>query len=256
MERRGLEGLRLMPSGRRRSPYRQLKEEAFRANLEIPARGLAVYTWGNVSAFDPELGVYAIKPSGVPYGELTEDAMVVVDLEGNIVEGTLRPSSDSPTHLALYQAFPSWGGAPLRGIIHTHSPHAVAWAQACRPVPVLGTTHADHAPCPIPCAPYLSPEAVERDYEAETGHLIVETMRKLKHDPHELSMILVAGHGPFAWGESAEKAVYNGVVLEEVCRMAYLTRELAEGPVQLPDHIIAKHYARKHGPGAYYGQGK
>lgn len=234
------------------SPYAQLKEEAWLANVEIPARGLALYTWGNVSAFDPAAGVFAIKPSGVPYNELRAESMVVVDLDGVIAEGDLNPSSDTPTHRILYREF----GKAACGIIHTHSAHAVAWAQACRDIPLFGTTHADHIQTPVPCTPYLSEEAVARDYETETGNLIVEHFRARSLDPAEVTMVLVGGHGPFAWGADAAKAVYNGRVLEEIARMALMTLELNPAAVPLPAHIVSKHYNRKHGSGAYYGQKK
>lgn len=236
------------------SPYASLKQEAWEANCEIPVRGLALYTWGNVSAFDPRAGVFAIKPSGVPYPDLKAEDMVVIDLEGKTVEGSLNPSSDTPTHLVLYREFTAHDGALVRGIIHTHSTHAVAWAQACMDIPLFGTTHADHIQVPVPCTPYLSKEAVERDYEKETGDLIVDHFRAGKLNPDEVSMVLVGGHGPFAWGASAAKAVYNGAVLEEVARMAYLTRQINPGAKPLPDYIVGKHYSRKHGPNAYYGQ--
>lgn len=238
------------------SKYSSLKEEAWAANMEIPARGLALYTWGNVSAFDPALGAFAIKPSGVPYPELTPDSMVVVDLEGTVVEGSLNPSSDTPTHRVLYREFASRSGSGIRGIIHTHSTHAVAWAQACRPIPLFGTTHADHIQVPVPCTPYLSREAVEKDYEAETGSLIVDEFSRQGLNPEEVSMVLVGGHGPFAWGNSASKAVYNGAVLEEIARMALLTLQIRPDAGTLADYIVDKHYRRKHGPNAYYGQGK
>ena len=238
------------------SPYKALKEEAWAANMEIPVRGLALYTWGNVSAFDPALAVFAIKPSGVPYPDLTADKMVVVDLEGKVVEGDLNPSSDTPTHRVLYAEFAGAGKAGMRGIIHTHSTYAVAWAQACKAVPLFGTTHADHIQLPVPCTPYISREALARGYELETGTLIVDTFRKQKLNPAEINMVLVGGHGPFAWGSSAEKAVYNGAVLEEVARMAYLTLQINPKARPLPDYIVNKHYMRKHGPDAYYGQGK
>lgn len=228
--------------------------KAWKANLEIPARGLALYTWGNVSAFDPRQGVFAIKPSGVPYPDLTAEQMVVVDLEGKVVEGRLNPSSDTPTHLELYREFTVSAKALVRGIIHTHSTHAVAWAQAGRPIPLFGTTHADHIQVPVPCTAYLSREAVERDYELETGKLIVETFRQEELNPDEVSMVLVGGHGPFAWGPSAAKAVYNGAVLEEIARMAWLTLQINPHSGELPDYIVSKHYQRKHGPNAYYGQ--
>ena len=234
--------------------YQSLKEEAYEANMEIPKHDLAVYTWGNVSAFDAGKSVFAIKPSGVPYSELTSDAMVVVDLDGKIVEGKLRPSSDTQTHIVLYKEFAVKGGCKVGGIIHTHSPAAVGWAQAMRAVPLFGTTHADHIQTEIPCTPYLSKEAVERDYEKETGTLIVEHFKQHGYNPAETNMVLVGGHGPFAWGSDAAKAVYNGVVLEEVCKMALNTILVNSGAMQLPDYIVNKHYMRKHGPDAYYGQ--
>lgn len=236
------------------SEYASLKEEAWEANCEIPARGLALYTWGNVSAFDPKAAVFAIKPSGVPYKDLRPQDMVVIDLEGKKVEGSLNPSSDTPTHLALYREFSTGKEEGVRGIIHTHSTYAVAWAQTCRDIPLFGTTHADHIQVPIPCTPYLSREAVENDYEKETGTLIVDHFRTLKLKPEEVSMVLVGGHGPFAWGSSAAKAVYNGAVLEEIARMAFLTRQINPLAGPLPDYIVSKHHSRKHGPNAYYGQ--
>jgi L-ribulose-5-phosphate 4-epimerase len=229
--------------------YKTLREEAFEANREIPRRNLAIYTWGNVSAFDPQRGVFAIKPSGVEYDALTPESMVVVDLEGNIVEGALRPSSDTNTHRVLYREF-----SGIRGITHTHSAYAVAWAQARRSVPVFGTTHADHGAEEIPCTAVMSPEAVKNNYELETGNLIVETFRKGTIDPAHITMVLVAGHGPFAWGKTAAESVYHGAVLEEVCKMALLTLMVNPAAEVLPKHIINKHWERKHGAGAYYGQ--
>jgi L-ribulose-5-phosphate 4-epimerase len=236
--------------------YQTLKEQAYEANMQIQEQHLALYTWGNVSAFDASKGVFAIKPSGVPYPELTPDSMVIVDLEGNVVEGTLRPSSDTPTHVVLYREFAVNGGCKTGGIIHTHSTAAVSWAQAVRPVPLFGTTHADHIQTAIPCTPYLSKEAVERDYEKETGDLIVAHFKEHGLNPSEVNMVLVGGHGPFAWGTDAAKAVYNGAVLEEICRMALNTVQINPGAMPLPDYIVNKHYQRKHGPNAYYGQKK
>jgi L-ribulose-5-phosphate 4-epimerase len=229
--------------------YKTLREEAFEANREIPRRSLAIYTWGNVSAFDPGQGVFAIKPSGVAYDELTPESMVVVDLEGSIVEGKLNPSSDTKTHQVLYRAFPG-----IRGITHTHSPYAVAWAQARKPVPVYGTTHADHGSQAIPCTPVMSAEATRNNYELETGNLIVETFKKAGLDPAHDTMVLVAGHGPFTWGKDAAQSVYHGAVLEEICKMALLTLSLDPQAQMLPEHIIRKHWERKHGADAYYGQ--
>jgi L-ribulose-5-phosphate 4-epimerase len=230
-------------------PYKTLREEAFEANREIPRRGLALYTWGNVSAFDSAKGLFAIKPSGVAYDELDPASMVVVDLAGEIVAGALNPSSDTNTHRVLYRDFPCIGG-----ITHTHSPYAVAWAQARRSVPVYGTTHADHGAEEIPCTAMMSAEAVRNDYELETGKLIVDTLKKNNSDPAHTTMILVAGHGPFAWGKSAAQSVYHAAVLEEVCKMALLTLSLDPLAEPLPEHIIRKHWERKHGDNAYYGQ--
>jgi L-ribulose-5-phosphate 4-epimerase len=229
------------------SAYRELKERAWTANQEIPKRGLAIYTFGNVSVLDAARGVMAIKPSGVEYGKLTADDLVVMDLEGTIVEGKLRPSSDTPTHLVLYRA---WKG--VGGVVHTHSTYATGWAQARLPIPIYGTTHADHLAEDVPCTAVMSDEAVERDYEVETGKQILECFRG--KNPLHVPMVLVAGHGAFAWGETAEKAVYNAVVLEELAKMAFVTRTLAPSALRLPDRLIEKHFERKHGKHAYYGQ--
>jgi L-ribulose-5-phosphate 4-epimerase len=229
--------------------YKTLREEAFEANREIPRRNLAIYTWGNVSAFDPGKALFAIKPSGVPYEDLSPGSMVVVDLEGRIVEGKLNPSSDTRTHCVLYKEF-----SGIRGITHTHSPYAVAWAQARKPVPVYGTTHADHGAQTIPCTELMSPERVRNDYELETGNLIVETFKAKSLSPAHIQMVLVAGHGPFAWGKDAAQSVYHGAVLEEICKMALLTLSLDPLARPLPEHITRKHWERKHGPNAYYGQ--
>ena len=230
-----------------KSSYSELKQQAFEANLEIPRRGLAIYTFGNVSAFDAERAVFAIKPSGVPYEKLTAADMVVIDLDSKTVEGSLRPSSDTKTHAALYKAFKGLGG-----IVHTHSTYATAWAQARMPIPIYGTTHADHLAEDIPCTEVMTAEAVGGDYEAETGTQIIECYRA--RDPHQTPMVLVAGHGPFAWGKTAEKAVYHAVVLEELAKIASITRTLDPGAARLPDYLVRKHFERKHGKGAYYGQ--
>lgn len=231
------------------SPYRELKERAWVANQEIPKRGLAIYTFGNVSALDAERGVIAIKPSGVEYDKLTVEDIVVLDLSGKVVEGELRPSSDTKTHIVLYQAWKNVGG-----IVHTHSSYATGWAQARLPIPIYGTTHADHLPEDVPCTEVMSDAAVERDYEVETGNQILKCFEGKK--PLETPMVLVAGHGPFAWGETPEKAVYNAVVLEELAKMAFVTRTLDPSAPRLPDRLIQKHFARKHGKNAYYGQKK
>ena len=229
--------------------YRRLAEEAFEAKPGTPKLGLAILPWGDASAADASLGAFAIKPSGVAYDALAVDSMVIVDFEGAVVEGSLNPSSDTPTHAALYRAW-----AVVEGIVHTHSPFATSWAQACSPVPVFGTTHADQSAEPIPCTPYLSEAAVRGDYEAETGKLIVETLAKLGLTPKDAPMILVAGHGPFTWGATAEKALHNAATLEELCKMALWTRIIAPGQAPLPGYIVDKHWERKHGAGAYYGQ--
>lgn len=229
--------------------HKELKREAYEANLEIPRQGLALYTFGNASAFDAHAGVFAIKPSGLPYAQMTADDMVVVDLQARVVEGTLRPSSDTRTHAVLYRAFQGIGG-----VCHTHSVYAVAWAQARRAIPIYGTTHADHLTVPVPVTEVISDEAVARDYEEETGLQIVRRMQGVS--PQEVEMIVVACHGPFAWGRTAMKSVYNARVLEELAQMAYLTRSIDPATPELPEAVIRKHYDRKHGAHAYYGQDK
>jgi L-ribulose-5-phosphate 4-epimerase len=229
------------------SPYRELKERAWAANLEIPRRGLAIYTFGNVSAFDADRGVMAIKPSGVPYDTLSVNDLVVLDLEGTIVEGSLRPSSDTPTHLVLYR---NWKG--IGGVAHTHSSHATGWAQARLPIPIYGTTHADHLAEDVPCTAVMSDEAVERNYEVETGNQILACFED--RDPLTTPMVLVAGHAPFTWGKTPEQAVYNAAVLEELSRMAFVTRTLDPDAPRLPRSLLRKHFERKHGKNAYYGQ--
>jgi len=227
--------------------YDELKDQAWRANLEIPRRGLAIYTFGNVSAFDAERAVFAIKPSGVAYENLSAADMVIVDLNAEIVEGPLRPSSDTKTHAALYRAFQGIGG-----IVHTHSTYATAWAQASRPIPLYGTTHADHLAEDVPCTELMTADAVGRDYEAETGTQIIDCFRT--RDPLQTPMVLVAGHGVFTWGKTADKAVYNAVVLEELAKMASITHAIAPNTPRLPNHLVRKHFERKHGKRAYYGQ--
>jgi L-ribulose-5-phosphate 4-epimerase len=229
------------------SAYADLKEQAWRANLEIPRRGLAIYTFGNVSAFDPDRAVFAIKPSGVAYDDLKAEHIVIVDLDAKVVEGDMRPSSDTKTHACLYRAFRGVGG-----IVHTHSTYATAWAQAGLAIPIYGTTHADHLAEDVPCTAVMTAEAVERDYEAETGAQIIDCFRS--RDPRQVPMVLVAGHGAFAWGKTADKAVYHAVVLEELAKIASITRSLNPGAPRLPEHLIRKHFERKHGKNAYYGQ--
>jgi L-ribulose-5-phosphate 4-epimerase len=231
------------------SQFSGLKERVWRANMEIPARGLAIYTWGNVSGLDAAAGVFAIKPSGVPYDELKAEDIVVVDLEGKVVEGKLKPSSDTPTHAVLYRHF-----AGLGAIVHTHSTHACAWAQAGRAIPIYGTTHADHLACDVPCTDFMTDRAVRNDYEVETGKQILAAFKAAKLDPALVPMVLVAGHGPFAWGATPEKAVYNAAVLEEVARMAWMSEQINPRITRLKASIVNKHFERKHGPKAYYGQ--
>lgn len=226
-----------------------LKEEVLQANLDLPRHGLVVFTWGNVSGIDREKGLVVIKPSGVPYEKLTADQLVVIDLEGNMVEGKLRPSSDTPTHIELYKAFPQIGG-----IVHTHSPWATAWAQAGRPIPALGTTHADYFYGEIPCARPLTKDEIERAYEKETGTVIIETFKEKNIDPVAIPGVLVNQHAPFAWGKNADNAVHNAVVVEEVAKMALHTLQLNPNVAPVEQHLLDKHYLRKHGKNAYYGQ--
>ena len=225
----------------------ELKERVSAANRRLGASGLVSLTWGNVSGFDPERRLVAIKPSGVAYADLTPEKMVVVDLDGRVVEGTLRPSSDTPTHTALYRAFPS-----VRGVVHTHSPEATAWAQAAREIPCFGTTHADVFDGPVPLARFLTDKEVAEDYEANTGKVIVERFAEL--DPLAVPGVLVAGHGPFTWGGSPDAAVDVAISLEAVARMARLSLAIRPRLATLPDYVLAKHHLRKHGPKAYYGQ--
>jgi len=226
-----------------------LKKQVFEANLELPKLGLVDFTWGNVSGKDPESGAIVIKPSGVPYESMKQSDMVVVDAEGRVIEGKLRPSSDLPTHVELYRHFPSLGG-----IVHTHSTWATVWAQACRGIPALGTTHADYFFGEIPCTPVLTEAQTAGQYEAETGLAIVERFRSGAIDPSRMAAVLVANHGPFAWGKDADAAVHNAAVLELTARMAMLSLQLAPGLPAMPQHLLEKHFNRKHGPGAYYGQ--
>ena len=229
--------------------FEELREAAWRCNLELPERGVVLYTFGNASAVDRERGVFAINPSGVVFSGLKVEDMVVVDLEGAVVDGRRRPSSDTPTHAVLYREF-----AGIGGIAHTHSTHATAWAQACRPIPILGTTHADLAPGEIPCTRLMSAEEAAGDYELTTGELIVERFREL--DPLQTPMVLAVRHGPFAWGPSAEKAVEHCVMLEELARIAWLTLAIDGGIQPLEPWLSEKHFRRKHGGEAYYGQGE
>ena len=225
----------------------QLKEAVLEANLELPRRGLVTYTWGNVSGICRERGLVVIKPSGVSYEEMKAEDMVVLDLEGNVVEGDLRPSSDTPTHLALYRAWPEVGG-----IVHTHSTYATVWAQARMGIPCLGTTHADYFYGEIPCTRPLTLEEIAGAYEEETGNVIVKTFAH--RDPLSMPGVLVAGHGPFTWGKDPAEAVHNSVVLEQVALMALATVSLAPDIGPIPQGLLDKHFLRKHGANAYYGQ--
>lgn len=227
----------------------ELKRRVCEANLELVSTGLVIQTWGNVSGIDRRQGLVVIKPSGVPYAKMRPRHMVVVSLEtGAVVEGGLNPSSDTPTHLVLYRAFRDVGG-----IVHTHSLYATAWAQTCRNVPALGTTHADYFHGPIPCTRRLTFAEIQGAYEAETGHVIVETFRR--RDPLSCPGVLVASHGPFAWGKTASDAVHNAIVLEHVVRLAAETLRVFPSAKPMQQALLDKHFLRKHGPGAYYGQG-
>lgn len=229
--------------------YEQLKQECLEANLQLPKLGLVLYTFGNVSCADRARGVFAIKPSGVEYDRLTAEMIVIVDFAGRVVEGKMRPSSDTPTHAVLYREFDSIGG-----IVHTHSPYATAWAQARRAIPLYGTTHADHLPCAVPCTEWMADDRIRNDYETETGLQITDCFRSGQLNPREVEMVLVGGHGPFTWGKDAAKALYNARILEEFARMALLTESVNPDAMPLKQSIIDKHYNRKHGANAYYGQ--
>ncbi len=226
----------------------KLKQEVLEANLDLVKNGLVILTWGNVSALDRESGLVVIKPSGVSYDDMKAEDMVVVDLDGNIVEGDLRPSSDTPTHLSIYRNFPEVGG-----VVHTHSTYATAWAQAGLSIPNIGTTHADTFHQSIPCTDEMTKEQIEAAYEAATGDVIADAFKGM--NPMHTPAVLVKHHGPFTWGKNAANAVYNAVVLEEVARMASITVALNPN-VQMNENLIEKHYERKHGANAYYGQKK
>ncbi|MCC9165794.1 L-ribulose-5-phosphate 4-epimerase [Pontibacter harenae] len=231
------------------SKYQHIKQSAYEANMQLPKLGLVLFTFGNVSAADRELGVFAIKPSGVPYEDLSADKMVIVDFDGNTVEGDLRPSSDTKTHAVLYKHWENIGG-----IVHTHSTYATSWAQAQRDIPIYGTTHADHNTVDIPCAPPMNDEMIQGNYEYETGFQIMNYLQEKGMSYEEVEMVLVGNHAPFTWGKTPAKAVYNSAVLEEVARMAYLTEQIRNDAPRLQDSLIKKHFERKHGPDSYYGQ--
>lgn len=223
-----------------------LKEKVYQANLDLVKHGLVIFTWGNVSAIDREKGIVVIKPSGVSYENMKAEDMVVLDTQGNILEGDLKPSSDTATHLVLYNAFPEIGG-----IVHTHSTYATAWAQAGKDIPSIGTTHADYFYEAIPCTRQMTKEEVEGDYEKETGNVIVERFKNI--NPVFVPGVLVENHGPFSWGKNADEAVHNAVVMEQVAKMAYIS--FTVNPLlTMNNHLIEKHFNRKHGPNAYYGQ--
>ena len=229
---------------------KKLKEQVLAANLLLPKHGLVTFTWGNVSGIDREKGLVVIKPSGVEYDEMTADDMVVVDLAtGERVEGKLKPSSDTPTHLVLYRAFPGLGG-----IVHTHSRWATTMAQLGRGIPALGTTHADYFYGEIPCTRKMTPAEIAGEYERETGNVIVETFQTRNINPVHVPGVICRNHGPFAWGKDAAQAVYHAVVLEEVARMALYTVQVDPAAAPAPAHVLEKHFQRKHGPNAYYGQ--
>ncbi len=227
--------------------YTELKREVFEANMELNRRNLVVYTWGNVSQIDRAKGVIAIKPSGVAYEVMTPDDIVIVDLENQIVEGKMRPSSDTKTHTHLYRHFETIGG-----VTHTHSTYATAWAQTQQAIPCYGTTHADYAYGEIPCTAVMTDEQIERDYEEETGVQITDCFKD--RSPKEVPMVIVAGHAPFTWGKNGADAVCHAVILEEIARMAFLTKTLQPNTAALKQGIVDKHYLRKHGKNAYYGQ--
>jgi L-ribulose-5-phosphate 4-epimerase len=231
------------------SQYQHIKQSAYEANMQLPKLGLVLFTFGNVSAADRSMGVFAIKPSGVPYANLRPDQMVIVDFDGKTVEGSLRPSSDTLTHAVLYKHWENIGG-----IVHTHSTYATAWAQSQRDIPIFGTTHADYLTVDVPCAPPMSDEMIKGDYELQTGFQIMNCMQEKGLSYQEVEMILVGNHAPFTWGKTAEKAVYNSAVLETVAQMALLTEQINPQAPRLKEALINKHFERKHGPNSYYGQ--
>ncbi|MFP4489222.1 MAG: L-ribulose-5-phosphate 4-epimerase [Bacteroidales bacterium] len=226
----------------------KLKEEVLKANIDLYKSGLVIHTWGNVSGIDRENNIMVIKPSGIDYDSMTADDMVVLELDGTVAGGRLKPSSDTPTHLELYNNFPGAGG-----VVHTHSAYATAWAQAGLSIPAMGTTHADHFYGDVPCTRKLEQAEVENEYELNTGKVIVETFRSL--DEKAIPGVIVNDHGPFVWGGSAAEAVYNAIALEEIARMAFMTYSLA-GNDRIDRYLLDKHYKRKHGSDAYYGQKK
>lgn len=231
------------------SNYQKIRQAAYEGNMQLPELGLVIFTFGNVSAADQEFGAFAIKPSGVSYRELLPENMVVVDFDGKVIEGNLRPSSDTKTHAVLYKHCPE-----INAIVHTHSTYATAWSQSLRDIPNYGTTHADHTTYDIPCAPPMSDEMIQGDYEYETGFQILDCLKSRNLSYKEVEMILVGSHAPFAWGNSVNKAVYNAAVLEELAKMAFITEQINPTAARLKGSLVKKHYERKHGPDSYYGQ--
>lgn len=229
--------------------YQHIQDAAYHANMQLPKLNLVLFTFGNVSVIDRNAGVFAIKPSGVPYEELSPDKMVIVDLDGKTVEGKLRPSSDTLTHAVLYKHWLRIGS-----IVHTHSTYGTAWAQTQRDIPIYGTTHADHTTIDIPCAPPMSDQMITGNYEYETGIQIINCLQEKRLSYEEVEMILVGNHAPFTWGKTPEKAVYNSAVLESIAQMAYLTEQIRPDSPRLKEALIKKHFERKHGPDSYYGQ--
>jgi L-ribulose-5-phosphate 4-epimerase len=229
--------------------YEHIQEAAYKANMQLPKLNLVLFTFGNVSVVDRDMGVFAIKPSGVPYENLSPAKMVIIDFDGNTVKGKLRPSSDTKTHAVLYKHWEKIGG-----IVHTHSTYATAWAQSQRDIPIYGTTHADHNTVDIPCAPPMSDEMIKGNYEHETGFQIINFLKEKGLSYEEVEMILVGNHAPFTWGKTPEKAVYNSAVLETIAQMSYLTEQIRPDTPRLKDALIKKHFERKHGPDSYYGQ--
>lgn len=229
--------------------YKYIREAAYEANMQLPQLELVLFTFGNVSQADRDKAVFAIKPSGVAYEALSPEKMVIVDFDGNTVEGTLNPSSDTKTHAVLYKHWDSIGG-----IVHTHSTYATAWAQSQRDIPIFGTTHADYTTVDIPCAPPMSDEMIKGNYEYETGFQIMNCFKEKSLDYKEVEMVLVGNHAPFTWGKQAAKAVHNSAVLEQVAKMALFTEQINRQAPRLKDALINKHYERKHGPDSYYGQ--
>lgn len=229
----------------------KLKEEVYKANIELPAKGLVLFTWGNVSAIDREKNLVVIKPSGVEYDKLKPEDMVVVNLDGKVVEGNLNPSSDTPTHIELYKKFPETGG-----IVHTHSTNATIWAQSGRDIPAYGTTHGDYFYGAIPCTRKMTPEEIAGEYEKETGTVIIETFEKRNINPKFIPAVIVHSHGPFTWGKDAAEAVHNSIVLEELAKMAMFTEQVNKDVKPMQQELLDKHFLRKHGENAYYGQKK